>query len=134
MIVVDASVLAPALSDDDPDGDLARARIAHVALAAPQIIDLEVISVFRRAARSRRLAPRRAQQAVDDLLALELHRVPHTHLLPRVWELRDTLSAYDAAYVALAEHLAAPLVTADRKLARAKGIACDVELLRAAGR
>ena len=127
--MVDASVLAPALSDDDPSGDLARARIAHVALAAPQIIDLEVISVLRRAARSRRLAPRRAQQAVDDLLVLDLHRVPHKPLLPRVWQLRDTLSAYDASYVALAEHLAVPLVTADRNLARAAGVHCQVELL-----
>ena len=62
-------------------------------------------------------------------MALPIRRLPHAPLLPRIWALRDNLTAYDAAYVALAEAIGAPLLTADRKLARAPGIDCEVELL-----
>ena len=134
MIVVDASVLAPALADDDQSGDTVRRRIASEALAAPELVDLEVISVLRRARRAGRLDDRRCAQAIADLRKLDLRRAPHLKLIERIWDLRDTLSAYDASYVALAELLGAPLVTADAKLARAKRITCDVELLRVASR
>lgn len=129
MIVVDASVLAPALADDEGDGDLVRARLHGEQLAAPDLIDLEVISTLRRAARAGRLDDRRSNQALTDLAALPLKRVPHLPLLPRIWELRDNLTAYDAAYVALAEALGGPLLTADGPLARASGVRCEVELL-----
>lgn len=129
MIVVDASVLAPALADDGDDGDRARERLRGEELAAPALVDLEVVSTLRRAARSGRLDDRRSAQALADLIALPLRRVPHLRLLPRVWELRDNLTAYDAAYVALAEALGALLLTADGPLSRATGVSCDVEVL-----
>jgi len=130
VIVVDASVLAPALGDDGADGQRARHRLASERLFAPEIVDLEVGSVWRRAVRARRLDPRRALQALADLRALPLARAPHLPLMARVWELRDNLTPYDAAYVALAEAIPAPLVTADQRLAAAPGIGCEIALLR----
>ncbi|MGN6254706.1 MAG: type II toxin-antitoxin system VapC family toxin [Solirubrobacterales bacterium] len=129
MIVVDASVLAPALADDDADGDHARERLRGEQLVAPELIDLEVVSTLRRAARAGRLDERRSAQALTDLTALPLRRVPHLPLLPRVWELRDNLSAYDASYVALAEALNTVLVTADGRIERASGIDCEILVL-----
>ena len=130
MIVVDASVLAPALADDGIDGDRARGRLAGESLVAPELVDLEVASVLRRAAQERRLDNRRAAQALTDLAALPLRRAPHLPLLPRIWELRENVTAYDAAYVALAEALDASLVTADARMAGTPGLSCDVQLLR----
>ena len=129
MIVVDASVLAPALADDGDDGDRARERLRGEQLAAPELIDLEVVSTLRRAARAKRLDPQRSLQAVADLADLPLRRVPHLPLLGRVWELRDNLSAYDASYVALAEALDTVLVTADGRIERASGINCEIAVL-----
>lgn len=129
MIVVDASVLASALGDDGPDGDRARHRLAGERLFAPELIDLEVVSVWRRAARSGRLDDRRAGLALADLASMPLARASHRPLLARIWELRTNLTPYDAAYVALAELLDSLLVTADRALSRASGIECEVELL-----
>lgn len=129
MIVVDASVLAPALADDGADGDRARLRLRGEQLVAPELVDLEVLSTLRRAARSGRLDERRSGQALDDLAALPLRRVPHLPLLARAWELRDNLTAYDAAYVALAESLRALLLTADGGIEKASGVRCDVEVL-----
>lgn len=129
VIVVDASVLAPALGDDSEDGDIARARLSGQSLAAPELIDLETVSVIRGLTRAGRLAPRRASEALADLAALPLVRAGHRHLITRCWELRDNLTPYDAAYVALAEILQVRLVTADAKLARSTGLRCDVELI-----
>lgn len=129
MIVVDASVLAPALADDGADGDRVRGRLRGEQLTAPELIDLEVISTLRRAARAGRLDDRRSSQVLTDLAALPLRRVPHLPLLSRIWELRDNLTAYDAAYVALAEALNALLLTADGPLGRASGVRCEVEVL-----
>lgn len=129
MIVVDASVLAPALADDDRDGDRARDRLRGEQLVAPQLIDLEIASILRRAVRAKRLDERRSEQALIDLAVLPLQRAPHLPLLARVWELRDNLSAYDAAYVALAEALGTVLLTADGRVDRAAGIRCEVDVL-----
>ncbi len=115
MLVVDASVLAPALGDDGPDGDAARARLRGQALAAPELIDLETTSVIRRRFQTGALDARRAGLALTDLLELPLRRAPHRPLLARCWELRANLTVYDAAYVALAELLEAVLVTADAR-------------------
>lgn len=130
MIVVDASVLAPALGDDDADGDHARSRLKDETLAAPELIDLEVSSVFRRLVLSGSMPARRAELALTDLVALPLHRVTHRALLQRCWELRSNLTVYDAAYAALAEHLNVTLLTADIRLSRAPGLRCEVEVLR----
>jgi len=129
VIVVDASVLAPALADDGDDGDRVRGRLRGEQLVAPELVDLEVLSTLRRAARAGRLDQRRSSQALEDLAALPLRRVSHQSLLPRVWELRDNLTAYDAAYVALAEALDALLLTADGGIGKANGVRCEVEVL-----
>ncbi len=129
MLVVDASVLAPALADDGPDGDVARARLSGETLVAPELVDLESTSVIRRRLLAGHLDARRARLALIDLVELPLRRAPHRPLLARCWELRDNLTVYDAAYVALAELLDVVLVTADARLATAPGPRCQVELL-----
>jgi predicted nucleic acid-binding protein len=130
VLVVDASVLATALADDAGDGDRARARLRGEALAAPDLVDLEVASVLRGRLAGGHIAPRRAELALADLVALRLERVASLRLIPRCWELRDNLTVYDAAYVALAEALAVPMLTADARLARATGPGCPIEVLR----
>lgn len=129
VIVVDASVLASALLDDDADGHRVRRRLRGKSLAAPELIDLEVASVLRRQATTGQLDRRRAQLALSDLLDLPLRRAPHRPLLARCWELRHNLTVYDAAYVALAELLDVVLVTADARLSKAPGLRCQVDLL-----
>ena len=129
MIVVDASVLAPALADDGDDGDRARERLRGERLCAPSLVDLEVASVLRRATATGALDERRSAQALADLALLPLRRVGHLPLLDRIWEMRDNVTAYDGAYVALAELASAPLVTADARLSRAPGIRCPIEVL-----
>lgn len=134
MIVVDASVLGPALVDDGDDGVEARARLSDERLLAPDLIDLEVVSLVRSILRAGGIDQRRAEGALDDLQALPLQRVSTVRLVRRVWELRDNLSPYDASYVALAEAMQVLLVTADRRLAKAPGTRCGIEVLRAGGR
>jgi predicted nucleic acid-binding protein len=129
VIVVDASVLGTALGDDGSDGDRARRRLQGERLVAPHLVDLEVSSAWRRPAASGDLDDRRAQLALDDLRSLRIDRVAHTSLIGRCWEVRDHLTVSDAAYVALAELMAAPLLTADSRLADAPGLRCKVELL-----
>lgn len=130
MIVVDASVLATALGDDGNDGRRARDRLMGERLSAPELIDLEVTSVLRRLCAADQLDPARAEQALTDLDALRLDRVPHRPLLRRCWELRHNLTVHDAAYIAVAEILDATLVTADQRLSKAPGMTCAVELLQ----
>ena len=131
MLVVDASVLAVALLDDAADGDAARARLRGEQLAAPALVDLEVVSVWRGLACGEHLDARRVRLALEDLRALPLQRVDHTPLIERCWELRDNLTVYDAAYVALAEALGATLLTGDARLAKATGPRCLIEVLKA---
>jgi len=130
VLVIDASVLAVALLDDGQDGDTVRDRLRGEQLAAPALIDLEVASVWRGLARGGHLDPRRVRLALEDLQELPLQRVEHTSLLWRCWELRDNLTIYDAAYVALAEALQAPLLTGDRRLARSTGPRCTIEVVK----
>lgn len=85
--------------------------------------------MFRRAALARRMDDRRSNQALADLAALPLRRAPHVPLLARIWELRENVTVYDAAYLALAEALEALLVTSDTKLRVAPGLRCEVEVL-----
>ncbi|MFN2471279.1 MAG: type II toxin-antitoxin system VapC family toxin, partial [Gaiellaceae bacterium] len=108
----------------------ARSQLTDERLFAPELIDLEVASVWRRAARAGGLGERRAAQALADLATLPLARAPHQPLMNRIWELRDNLTPYDAAYVALAEALETSLLTADRRLTQAPGIHCEIKLLR----
>lgn len=130
MLVVDANVLAVALSDDGADGDAARARLRGEDLVAPELLDLEVVSVLRGQMLAGSLDARRADLALNDLSAMPLKRAPHLPLLQRCWQLRENLTTYDASYVALAEALDVLLLTGDRRLARAPGPRCQIEVLR----
>jgi predicted nucleic acid-binding protein len=129
VIVVDASVLAVALGDDGTDGQRARERLAGETLVAPELVDLEVVSVWRRHVAARRMPVRRAASAVADLADLPLRRSSHQPFLPRIWEMRHVVTPYDAAYVALAEALDVVLVTADARLSRASGLRCEIEAI-----
>lgn len=128
MIIADASFLVMALGDDGPDGAQARRRLRGEELAAPHLVDLEVTSVLRRSVRAGKVTEQRASQALQDLADLEVERVVHTTLLPRVWDLRSNYSPYDACYVALAELFHAPLLTYDAKMATAPGAQCAFEV------
>jgi predicted nucleic acid-binding protein len=97
-------------------------------LHAPHLVDLEVLQVLRRYAAAGEISAERAREALDDLAAFRLRRWAHDALALRIWELRQSLAAYDAAYVALAEALSAPLLTRDRRLALAPGIRAHVEV------
>ncbi len=130
MIVVDASVLAPALAYDTQEGRAVRGRLdGEENLSAPEIVDLEVASAWRRALQAGRLGEDRSQRALRDLATMRLVRMSHRPLMPRIWELRHNLTPYDASYVALAEALDTTLLTADGKLARAPSLRCEVELI-----
>ena len=130
MIVVDASALLELLL-----GTARADRIASFALApeerlhAPHLLDIEIAQALRRLVQLAEITTARAQQALDDQAALVVDRHSHQDLLPRIWQLRESITAYDAAYVALAEALDAPLLTCDAKLARSHGHRARMELV-----
>jgi predicted nucleic acid-binding protein len=130
VIVVDASALLEALLQT-PAAAAIEARLFddELPLHAPHLIDLEITQVLRRYAAIGQVDAARCQDALDDLQDYSLRRYQHDVLLPRVWELRHNLTAYDATYVALAEALDAPLLTRDRRLAAAPGHHARVELV-----
>lgn len=130
MIVLDASCLVELLMGTDSGRKVAD-RIADPAdsLHVPHLLDVEVAQALRRLVRDGEVKPPEAAAALEVLRALDLTRHAHDVLLDRVWALRGNLSAYDAVYVALAEALDAPLLTCDRRLARAPGVARRVELV-----
>lgn len=99
-------------------------------LHAPHLIDVEATHALRRMVRRGELAASRAEGMREDLREVTLMRYPHVGLLDRMWELRENLTAYDAAFVALSEALEAPLVTADARLGAATGHRAVVETLR----
>jgi len=118
MIVVDASALLEVLLNTPASVGIADRLFApDETLHAPHLIDLEIAQVLRRYALSGQLEASRGLQALEDLGEFPLHRYPHDLFLPRIWELRANATAYDAAYIALAEALAAPLLTRDHALA-----------------
>ncbi len=129
MIVLDASAAIDWLLQTAA-GQRIEQRIysQHESLHAPHLLDLEVGQVLRRLVREGAVSAQRAEQAIEDLLDLRIARYPHLGLLPRIWQLRDNLSAYDAAYVALAENLGARLLTRDARLASASGLGAPIEL------
>ena len=92
------------------------------------LLDVEFAQVLRRLVRGGSLTPKRADEAIEDMAALRITRYAPVLLLQRIWRLRQNLSAYDAAYVALAEKLQAPLITRDRRIAAAPGHAATVEV------
>jgi predicted nucleic acid-binding protein len=129
VLVVDASVIAPAIADGGPDGDACRARMKGQALAAPDLLRIEVLSVIRRHAASGELTPAQASNAVDDLMSLPITVYPTASLLRRCWEIRGNVTACDACYVALAEALDCPLLTSDTRLANAPGPRCQFDVI-----
>lgn len=130
MIVVDASVLANALADDTADGRIARRRLTSGGeLVAPDLVDVETVSVLRRRWLAGDVTARRFSAAIEDLEDISLTRFPTLPLMRRAYELRANVTAYDAAYVALAEQLDCVLVTADARLAKAPGVRCLVDLV-----
>lgn len=122
-------MLVVGLSGDGTDGELVRKRLRGERLSAPFLVDVEVASMLRRHVFADRLTTEQGRAALADLAALPLTRVPHVPLLSRMWELRANVTAYDGAYVALAERLACTLVTVDARLSRASGPRCDIEVL-----
>jgi predicted nucleic acid-binding protein len=129
MIVLDASAAVDWLLQT-PSGQRIENRIysRNETLHTPHLLDLEVTQVLRRLVRQGVVPVRRADEAVHDLLDLRIARYPHSVLLPRIWQLRQNFSTYDAAYIVLAEKLGAVLVTRDGRLASASGHAAPVEL------
>ncbi|MGY1833179.1 type II toxin-antitoxin system VapC family toxin [Geodermatophilus sp. SYSU D01180] len=130
-VVVDSSAVVAALVDGGPDGAWARAGLRGEVLAAPAHLHVEVSNVLRRAVLAQRLGRDAAALAHRDLVDLPVTTFPYEPLGERVWALHPTVTAYDAAYVALAEELDAPLWTLDRRLARASGPRCRFRTPRA---
>jgi predicted nucleic acid-binding protein len=125
VIVVDASGAVSALLNAGP----ARQALGDEQIHVPHLIDAEVANALRRGVAGRRLAAEAAWRALDRWRLLGMTRYPIVGLLDRVWQLRDTVSAYDASYVALAELLSCPLLTADARLARAPGTRCPITVV-----
>ena len=131
MIVVDASAALELLLNT-PLAAQGAARLfsRDETLHAPHLIDLEVAQVLRRWERSGAITSARALEAFEDLADMPLVRYPHALLLPRVWDLRHNATAYDAAYLALAEAMGATLVTRDAALASIPGHGARVEVVK----
>jgi predicted nucleic acid-binding protein len=133
MLVVDASALTE-LVLGRPAGDVVGEHVAghRFELHAPHLVDVEVLSALRRLVAAGEATAERAGDAIADLLDLPIERYPHDILVPRIWQLRENFSAYDASYVALAEGVAddpVPLLTADARLARAVSDHADLPVL-----
>ena len=130
MIVIDASALLEALLQTPAAAAVEERLLGEgLPLHAPHLIDLEVTQVLRRYEATGQVEAARCQDALDDLQDFSLRRYQHDVLLERVWELRHNLTAYDAAYVALAEALDATLLTRDRRLATAPGHHAWIDLV-----
>jgi predicted nucleic acid-binding protein len=130
MIVVDASALLEFLLQT-PLGTRVEARLFRERdeFHSPHLVDVEVAQALRRLVRTGELSRDRAADAIADLTDFDLHRHPHVDLLTRAWKLRETVTAYDAMYIALAEALGAPMVTCDAPLGRATGYRARIEVI-----
>jgi predicted nucleic acid-binding protein len=130
LIVLDASAVVAVLVGPGQGAERIRERIetSDESLHVPHVMDLEVLHALRRHILLDILSLKRSSEALEDLENMAFIRYPHTPLAQRIWDLRDNLTAYDAAYVALAEALDAPLVTLDAALARATGVRAAVEV------
>ncbi|WP_374999757.1 type II toxin-antitoxin system VapC family toxin [Aeromicrobium sp. CTD01-1L150] len=127
VLVADANVVIAALVAGVA-GREARARLSDGPVLAPELLDVEVLSVLRRLVTTRELSRERAAVAVTELALLPIERYRHRTLLPMIWELRENASAYDAAYVALARATDSVFLSADARLVQAAGRWCSVEL------
>jgi predicted nucleic acid-binding protein len=130
VIVLDASAAIEWLMRSSTGAKVDRRLFSPpVTLHVPHLLDVEVAQVLGRYVRQKIIATSRGEEALEDLHDLPLSRYPHDVLLPRIWELRSVLTAYDAIYVALAELLDAPLVTCDHRIALASGHLAAVEVI-----
>ncbi len=130
MIVVDASVVVAALLSTSGAGARARERLRlDPDLHVPHLLDVEVTAALRRRVRLGQTDVPLATDVLHDLRDLAALRWDHEPLLPRVWELRENITPYDAVYVVLAEMLDATLITSDVRLSRAPGVSCRIEVL-----
>jgi predicted nucleic acid-binding protein len=125
-VVVDSSALVALLADRGPNGEWAATLCRDAFLAAPGLVMFETANILRRQQLAGRLEPAEASMAHRELVSLPLQLWPYAPLADRVWELRDTVTAYDASYVAVAELLDAHLLTLDRRLATADGPRCRI--------
>lgn len=123
-VVVDSSVLVAALVDSGADGSWAEEVLARGLPHAPELAKVEATNILRRLELAKRLTTAEANAAHDDLMQLDMELYSFDPFAPRIWELRHTVTSYDAWYVALAEALALPLATLDRRLSRAGGATC----------
>ena len=126
VVVADASVLVDALSSKGAIADRARSALEGRRLAAPEHLRIETFHLIHSRLLGRKINSTIAVEAIKDLAAVPLELLPTQLILRRMWELRDNLSGYDAAYVAAAEYLGVPLVTFDRRLASVPGQRCEV--------
>lgn len=122
---IDASALLEIVIGRAPAADLRRATLTAQG-ASPELIDIETLSTIRRLVRRRLLPVVEGSAAVHDVSETPITRTAHRPLMHRVWELRDSITAYDAAYIALAEQLGVPLLTCDARLGRAHGHDAEV--------
>lgn len=128
MIVLDASALLEVLLGGPASGVLAERLFApEETLHVPHLLDLEVLQVLRRYVMAREIDARKAAEALEDLASMPLTRCPQDLFVQRIWQLRNRMTAYDAAYVSLAEALNAPLLTRDRRLAASGGHRARIE-------
>ncbi|MFZ5871674.1 MAG: type II toxin-antitoxin system VapC family toxin [Actinomycetota bacterium] len=130
LAVVDASALVAFYAADDPRRAMITARLAAGdTLFAPAHLDTEIVSALRGLSRPSPRLQAAVPRALGHLAAFPIRRMPLAPLLQRIWELRDNLTAYDAAYVALAERLNGPLITCDGKFSGASGPRCTFDLI-----
>jgi predicted nucleic acid-binding protein len=128
LIVIDASAALELLLASPSGARVASKVFSETeSICAPHLIDLEVAQVLRRYTLSGDLEPSRAAEALQDFLDLPIERYPHDLFLTRIWQMRHNVTAYDAAYIALAEALDAVLLTTDVRLASAPGHDAQVE-------
>lgn len=130
MIVVDASIVLELLLRTSVALEVeSRLFAPEVTLHAPHLLDVEVAQVLRRYHLAGDITAARGSEALSDFMDMSITRYPHNLFLSRMWELRDNVTAYEAAYVALAEALSAPLLTRDARLAAAPGHSASVEIM-----
>jgi predicted nucleic acid-binding protein len=126
-LVVDASLVVSALVDSGRTGSWAESLLAGEPLSAPHLMPVEAANILRRAAAAGEISADAAAMAHTDLLDMRVELFPYGPFAPRVWDLRDNLTSYDAWYVALAEFLGSRVATLDLRLARATGARCGFE-------
>lgn len=128
MIVVDTSAVVAAFCDSRPPPGLIERLSEPLRLHAPHLIDIEFVHALRKLTLLDQISAGRADRALTSFASLRIARYPHTGLRARMWEMRDSVPAYDAAFIALSEALQLPLVTCDGRLSRAHGHSATIEL------